>query len=73
MIAIEVHQQVADKRVYFLMKRRLFREVKQELPLFPWETEVQDYPEGWIKDDPDQVITGHPKVKPPKNDARGDR
>lgn len=64
---------MVDKRVYFLMKRRLFREVKQELPLFPWETEVKDYPEGWAEDDADPLIAGHPKVEPPNHDAPGDR
>ncbi len=34
---------MVNKRVYFLMKKRLTTEVDQEPPLFPWETEVQDY------------------------------
>jgi hypothetical protein len=34
---------MVNKRVYFLLKKRLTTEVGQEPPLFPWETEVQDY------------------------------
>jgi hypothetical protein len=34
---------MVNKRVYFLMKKRLTTEVDQEPPLFPWETEVKDY------------------------------
>jgi hypothetical protein len=34
-----------NKRVYFLMKKRLSTEVDQQPPLFPWETEVADYQE----------------------------
>jgi hypothetical protein len=59
--------------VYFLMKRRLSKEVNQEPPLFPWETEVNDYPEELTGDDADLLIHGHPNVEPPNNDAPGDR
>jgi hypothetical protein len=34
---------MVNKRVYFLMKKRLTTEVDREPPLFPWETEVKDY------------------------------
>jgi hypothetical protein len=41
-----------NKRVYFLMKKRLSTEVDQQPPLFPWETEVADY-----KEDPSGDLT----------------
>jgi hypothetical protein len=64
---------MVNKRVYFLTKRRLSGEVKQELPLFPWETEVKDYPEGSAAEDADPLIDGHSRVEPPNNDAPRDR
>jgi hypothetical protein len=69
---------MVNKRVYFLMKKRLTTEVDQEPPLFPWETEVQDYsnePSGELAaekisspettDETNQVLTGNTTEAPP--------
>jgi hypothetical protein len=69
---------MVNKRVYFLMKKRLTTEVDQEPPLFPWETEVKDYsnePSGDLTagkisppettDETNQVLTGNTKEAPP--------
>jgi hypothetical protein len=69
---------MVNKRVYFLMKKRLTTEVDQEPPLFPWETEVKDYsnePSGDLAaekisppettDETNQVLTGNTKEAPP--------
>lgn len=69
---------MVNKRVYFLMKKRLTTEVYQEPPLFPWETEVKDYgnePSGDLvaekisppetTDETNQVLTGNTKEAPP--------
>jgi hypothetical protein len=56
---------MVNKRVYFLMKKRLTTEVDQEPPLFPWETEVKEYgnePSGDLGGD----LAGE-KISPPKN------
>jgi hypothetical protein len=57
----EVNHQVVNKRVYFLIKKRLSNEIDRELPLFPWETEVEEYAE----DDPNQPVAGNDKSGPP--------
>jgi hypothetical protein len=69
---------MVNKRVYFLMKKRLTTEVDREPPLFPWETEVKDYsnessgdlvaekifsPE--TTDETNQVLAGNTKEAPP--------
>jgi hypothetical protein len=69
---------MVNKRVYFLMKKRLTTEVDQEPPLFPWETEVKDYsnePSGELTagkisppettDETNQVLAGNTKEAPP--------
>jgi hypothetical protein len=50
---------MVNKRVYFLMKKRLTTEVDQEPPLFPWETAVTDY-----TNDPSGDLTA-PKISSP--------
>ena len=64
---------MVDKLVYFLMKRRLSKDVNQEPPLFPWETEVQEYPEETTAEDADLDLGGNTKSDPPPDDALGDR
>jgi hypothetical protein len=64
---------VVDKLVYFLMKRRLSKDENQEPPLFPWETEVKDYPEETTAEDADPTLNGHSKSDPPPDDAPSDR
>lgn len=67
---------MVNKRVYFLMKKRLTTEVDQEPPLFPWETEVKDYsnePSGDLAaekmsettKDINQILTGNNREAPP--------
>ena len=69
---------MVNKRVYFLMKKRLTTEVDREPPLFPWETEVKDYsnePSGDLTTEKistpettnatNQVLTGNTKEVPP--------
>ncbi len=69
---------MVNKRVYFLMKKRLTTEVDQEPPLFPWETEVKDYgnePSGDLvaekistpetTDETNQFLAGNTKEAPP--------
>jgi hypothetical protein len=69
---------MVNKRVYFLMKKRLTTEVDQDPPLFPWETEVKDYsnePSGDLAaekisppettDETNQVLTGNTKEATP--------
>ena len=38
-------QSVAHDRFYAVLKRRFRQELEDNLPLLPWETEVQDYPD----------------------------
>jgi hypothetical protein len=50
---------MVNKRVYFLIKKRLTTEVDQEPPLFPWETEVTDYTNEPSGDLAAQKISAH--------------
>jgi hypothetical protein len=63
---------VVDKLVYFLIKRRLSKDGSQQPPLFPWETEVTDYPEENAVNDEDPSPNGHVKNEPPLHDTPGD-
>jgi hypothetical protein len=69
---------MVNKRVYFLMKKRLTTEVDREPPLFPWETEIKDYgnePSGDLAapkilapeatDETDRDLTGNNTEAPP--------
>jgi hypothetical protein len=73
LISPEVYQQVVDKLVYFLMKRRLSNDkIDPEPPLFPWETEVTDYAEDsgdLSAGDADGDRDGHDKTDPPRPNA----
>jgi hypothetical protein len=55
------------------MKRRLSKNENQEPPLFPWETEVKDYPEETTAEDADPDLSGHSKSELPPDDDPSDR
>ena len=44
-----------EDRLPLLIQKQLDAEIEQRPPLFPWETEVDDY-------DATEVDSGHPKV-----------
>ncbi len=47
-----------DDRLPLLIQKRLEAEIQQHPPLFPWETEIDDY-------DANEAESGHPNLNPP--------